>query len=328
MRKRFGLPLLLLVATHLSAQETLLLRHPSVSSEKLAFAYGSDIWVANRDGSSPQRLTVNPDVEYNPCLSPDGKWVAFSGNYDGNIDVYVVSVNGGNPRRLTYHPGTDVVRGWKGSKVLYASGKESATPRYQRLFLVDAATGADEVLPMPEATQASFSPDGNYTAYIKVNDPSDGNRNYRPFKLYRGGLMPRVWIFNNSTYDVEDIPGSKGNNNMRPVWVGEMVYFLSDRDNHTVNVYSFNTKTKEVKKLTDYKDYDVKNLQSDGRDLAFEQGGRLHLLNLSTGKVNDLKLSISADIPTKRPHYEEGEKFVRNWNVSPTGVRALFEARG
>src|SRR5215217_7521025 len=199
MRKILGLQLLLLAATHLPAQETLLLRHPSISNDRLAFAYGSDIWVAARDGSNSQRLTINPDVEYNPSISPDGKWVAFSGNYEGNIDVYVVSVNGGSPRRLTYHPGTDVVRGWNGSKVIYASGKASAMPRYSRLFQVDATTGDDDPMPMPEATQASVSPDGKYTAYIKVNDPSDGNRAYRPFKLYRGGLMPRVWIFNNTT---------------------------------------------------------------------------------------------------------------------------------
>ena len=268
MRKRFALPWLLLAATQLPAQETLLLRHPSIHNEKMVFAYGADIWVAGRDGSNPLRLTVNPDVEYNPMISPDGRWVAFSGNYDGNIDVYVVPVGGGNPKRLTYHPGSDVVRGWNGSRVLYASGKESAVPRYQRLFQVDALSGVDVVLPMPEATQGSFSPDGKHIAYIKVNDPSDGNRNYRPFKLYRGGLMPRVWIFNNSTYEVEEIPGSKGNNNMRPVWVGDVVYFLSDRDNRNVNIYSYHTQTKEVKKLTDYKDYDVKTLQSDGRDLA------------------------------------------------------------
>ena len=328
MRKFIGLQLLFLAATQLSAQETLLLRHPSISNDKLAFAYGSDIWVAARDGSNPQRLTINPDVEFNPSISPDGKWVAFSGNYEGNIDVYVVSVNGGNPRRLTYHPGTDVVRGWNGSKVIYASGKASAMPRYSRLFQVDAFSGEDDPMPMPEATQASVSPDGKYTAYIKVNDPSDGNRNYRPFKLYRGGLMPRVWIFNNSTFDVEEIPGSKGNNNMRPVWVGDAVYFLSDRDNRNINVYSFNTKTKEVKKLTDYKDYDVKTLQSDGKDLVFEQAGKLHLLNLASGKITDLKLSLNADIITRRPHYEDGEKFIRSWDISPTGVRALFEARG
>ena len=247
MRKFLFVKLLVLACFPLLAQETLLLRHPSISGNKIAFAYGSDIWVSNRDGSSPQRLTINQDVEFNPFISPDGKWIAFSGNYDGNIDVYVIPVNGGNPKRLTFHPNVDVVRGWSGGKVMYASSRESAAPRYQRLFQVDVESNHDEVMKMPEANEASVSPDGKYTAYIKVNNPADGNRNYRPFKLYRGGLMPRIWIFNNTTYDVEEIPGSKGNNNMRPVWIGDMIYFLSDRDNHNVNIYSFNTKSKEVK---------------------------------------------------------------------------------
>lgn len=327
MKKLLGLPVLL-VALQLSAQETLLLRHPSIYNNTIAFAYGSDIWTANRDGSNPQRLTVNPDVEYNPVISPDGKWVAFSGNYDGNVDVYVVTVGGGNPKRLTFHPNADVVRGWNGSKVIYASGKESAPQRYQKLFSVDAATLADTQLPMPEATQASVSPDGKFTAYIKVNDPSDGNRNYRPFKLYRGGLMPRVWIFNNATHDVEEIPGSKGNNNTRPVWTGELIYFLSDRDNHNVNVYSYHTRTKEVKKLTNFADFDVKTLHSDGKSLVFEQGGRIHVMDIASGADAVAKITLNADFTTKRPHWESGENFIRNGNISPTGVRAVIECRG
>ena len=328
MRKTILLAILPLFSLLVTAQETLLLRHPSISNNRIAFAYGSDVWIAGRDGSNPQRITINSDVEFNPILSPDGKWVAFSGNYDGNIDVYVVPVMGGSPKRLTYHPGADVVRGWSGTRIMYASTKESATPRYQRLFQVDALTGHDEVMKMPEANEASVSPDGKFVAYINVNDPSDGNRNYRPFKLYRGGLMPRVWIFNNSTLEVEEVPGSKGNNNFRPVWVGDKVYFLSDRDNHTVNVYSFDTKSREVKKLTNYGDYDVKTLHSDGKDLVFEQAGRIHLMDLAGSKVNDLKLSLNADLTTKRPHFENGEQSIRNAGISPTGVRALFETRG
>ncbi|HEX6333309.1 MAG TPA: PDZ domain-containing protein, partial [Flavisolibacter sp.] len=328
MRKFTYCSLLFLLAGSVSAQETLLLRHPSIHDQTLAFAYGSDVWVASKDGSRPHRITINSDVEFNPVISPDGKWIAFSGNYDGNIDVYVVPVHGGNPRRLTYHPGSDVVRGWSGGRVMYASSRESTTPRYQRLFLVDAVSGHDEVMKMPEATEGSVSPDGKYVAYIKVNDPSDGNRNYRPFKLYRGGLMPRVWIFNNATHDVEEIPGSKGNNNIRPVWVGDMIYFLSDRDNQNMNMYSFNTKTKEVKKVTDYKDYDVKTLHSDGRSLVYEQAGRIHVWDLSAGKSTALKIALNADLTTKRPHYENGETFIRSAGISPTGVRAVFESRG
>ena len=136
MRKTILLAILPLFSLLVTAQETLLLRHPSISNNRIAFAYGSDVWIAGRDGSNPQRITINSDVEFNPILSPDGKWVAFSGNYDGNIDVYVVPVMGGSPKRLTYHPGADVVRGWSGTRIMYASTKESGTPRYQRVLQV------------------------------------------------------------------------------------------------------------------------------------------------------------------------------------------------
>lgn len=309
------------------SQETLLLRHPSISGDKIAFAYGSDIWVANKNGSNPIRLTVNPDVEFNPIISPDGKWVAFSGNYDGNIDVYVVPIEGGSPKRLTWHPGSDVVRSWNGMSVIYASTKESATTRYQKLFAVDAVNGGDEALKMPEATEGTISPDGKFTAYIKVPDPTDGNRAYRPFKLYRGGLMPKVWIFNNATYDVDEVPGSKGNNNTRPVWVGNTIYFLSDRDNKNMNVYSYNTGSKEVKEVTNFKDYDVKTLHSDGKALVFEQGGKIYVLNPGSAS-QAVQITINADITTKRPHWEDGQSQIRGAGISPTGVRAVFESRG
>jgi tricorn protease len=292
------------------SQETLLLRHPSISGDKIAFAYGSDIWVANKNGSNPIRLTVNPDVEFNPIISPDGKWVAFSGNYDGNIDVYVVPIEGGSPKRLTWHPGSDVVRSWNGMSVIYASTKESATTRYQKLFSVDAVNGGDEALKMPEATEGTISPDGKFTAYIKVPDPTDGNRAYRPFKLYRGGLMPKVWIFNNATYDVDEVPGSKGNNNTRPVWVGNTIYFLSDRDNKNMNVYSYNTGSKEVKEVTNFKDYDVKTLHSDGKALVFEQGGKIYVMNPGSAS-QAVQITINADITTKRPHWEDGQSQIR-----------------
>src|SRR6266571_3913872 len=148
----------LLLTRFLSAQETLLLRSPSVSNDKIAFAYGSDIWVADRDGQHPQRLTVNQDAETNPVLSPDGKWIAFTGNYDGNTDVYVIPVTGGAPKRLTYHPSGDIVRSWNGNnKIIFFSGRESMHPRYVKLFQVDITTGLEEPLIIPEASQGCFS---------------------------------------------------------------------------------------------------------------------------------------------------------------------------
>lgn len=152
----------LLLFIDIQAQETLLLRSPSVSDTKICFSYGGDIWVAGKDGSHPVRLTVNQDAEENPVLSPDGKWIAFSGNYDGNMDVYVLPVTGGDPKRLTYHPSGDVVRGWDGNnKIIFMSSRESVHPRYAKLFGVDRTTGAEAALVLPEASQGNFWPMAN-----------------------------------------------------------------------------------------------------------------------------------------------------------------------
>lgn len=316
----------LIVSQISSAQqnETLLLRSPSVSQDKIAFAYAGDIWLAGKDGANPHRLTVNPDVEAEPMLSPDGKWVAFSGNYDGNTDVYLVSVNGGMPRRITFHPSPDVVRGWHGNdRVLFSSTRESNTPRYQKLFEADINGGLPQPLKMPEAHQGNISPDGKFTAYIKNPDPTDRGTIYRPFKHYRGGNMPKVWIFNNQTFETTEVPAG-GSNNTRPVWLGSDVYFLSDR-NGTTNIFRYQLSDKQVTQITTHKDFDIKTLSSDGKRLVYEQAGKIHLWE--SGRSTDLQISIQADQPYKRPHWV-GDNTVRNMHISPTGVRAVVECRG
>ncbi|WP_119079685.1 S41 family peptidase [Chitinophaga alhagiae] len=307
--------------------ETKLLRNPAVSEKHIVFMYAGDIWLANRDGSSPVRLTVNPAFEQDPYFSPDGKKIAFTGNYDGNTDVYVISVEGGDPQRVTWHPARDLVRGWvDNDHILFASGGESPTGRTTQLYSVNAKGGLPVVhASIPEATQGAVSPDGKYTAYIKNPDPTEGSVMYRPFKRYRGGYMPKIWIFNNSTHQVEEIPPA-GSNNIRPVWVGKSVYFLSDR-NHTMNIFRYDTESKQVTQVTKYKDDDVKTLTTDGNTLAFEQGATLHLLNPATAAVTNIKVSIRADIPSKRPRYENIRGFERV-NLSPTGVRVLVQGRG
>ena len=212
-----------------AAQETLLLRSPSVSNNKIAFAYGGDVWTADRDGSHPQRLTVNQGVEANPMLSPDGRWIAFTGNYDGNSDLYIISSSGGSPKRLTFHPGEDLVRSWDGNdKIVFASSRNVSLALMQQLFEVNINTGMEHNLAMPEASQGSVSPDGKFTAYTRSIDVNE----WANFRLYRGGDKLRVWIFNNQTHDVEEIPAANSNSS-QPVWSdNNTIYFLSDRDNH------------------------------------------------------------------------------------------------
>lgn len=307
---------------------TKLLRNPAVSEKNIAFMYAGDIWIANRDGSSPVRLTVNPAFEQDPYFSPDGKWIAFTGNYDGNSDVYVVPVEGGDPRRVTWHPARDLVRGWiDNGHILYASAATSTNAgRTTQLFSVSVKGGLPVVhAKIPEATEGAVSADGKFTAYIKNPDPTEGGANYRPFKRYRGGYMPEIWIFNNTTYQIEKIPAANSNN-IRPTWIGKSVYFLSDR-NHTMNIFRYDMESKQVTQVTKYTDGDVKTLTSDGKTLAFEQGYTIHLLNPATSAVSDLAISIRADIPYKRPHYERISNF-ENVNISPTGVRMLAQGRG
>ncbi len=174
--------------------ETLLLRTPSASINDVAFVYGGDIWVANKDGSNPRRLTINPAVEQNPVFSPNGKLIAFTGNYDGNTDVYVIPVEGGAPKRVTHHPSADVVRGWlNNDEVYFTATRDYNYALSPRMHSIKLDGTNEKALPMPEATQGSPSADKRYWAYIKNTDPTD--RANVAFKRYRGGGMPQVWIF-------------------------------------------------------------------------------------------------------------------------------------
>ena len=308
-----------------SAQETLLLGSPSVSNNKIAFTYGGDVWLADRDGSHPQRLTVNPGVEINPMLSPDGKWIAFTGNYDGNEDVYIMSSTGGTPRRLTFHSAADIARSWDGNdKIVFSSRRQQWHFLMQNLFEVDINTGMEQMLPMPEASQGSVSPDGKYTAYLRSTDVNE----WASFRLYRGGDKLRIWIFNNQTQDMEEIPAANSNS-LAPVWTNNnTIYFLSDRDNHYVNIYKYDLPTKAVTPITAVKDFDVKTLYANGNELAFEQGGKIFLLDASSGQPTQVPVTIREDMISKRPYFADANGSIYNVNISPTGIRAVMEVRG
>lgn len=306
-------------------EETLLLRSPSISDTHLTFVYGGDVWISEKNGAHPRRLTTNPGVEINPIFSPDGKQIAFSGNYDGNNDVYTIPVNGGEPKRVTFHPAADVVRGWLNNKdIYYTTTREFQYALGSRLYKTDTNSAVDMPLMMPEAYQGSPSPDGRYWAYIKNSDPTERDR--VAFKRYRGGGMVSIWIFDTQTKHVEVISGDRCND-VKPVWLGSKVYFLSDRDK-TVNIFSYDTNTKKIEKLTNYKDYDVRTLQGNGNELVFEQAGRIHILNADNKKVNTLKIAIAADPMYKRSRYTQIRQDIRDFNISPTGQRVLFQSRG
>ncbi|UIR55756.1 PDZ domain-containing protein [Sphingobacterium sp. SRCM116780] len=324
--KFLGLMMAFSAAFSVEAQETLLLRSPSMSTDKISFVYGGDIWISDKSGANPRRLTTNPGVEQNPIFSPDGKQIAFTGNYDGNTDVYVMPIEGGEPKRVTFHPSSDVLRGWlNNNEVYYTTTREFNYALSPRLYS-SSITGLtlDKSLPMPEAFQGSPSKDGRYWAYIKNTDPTERDR--VAFKRYRGGGMPSIWIFDTKTSQIETIPGERCND-VKPVWLGNKIYFLSDR-NKIVNIYSYDIKSKKVDKLTNFTDYDVRTLNGTGSELIFEQAGKVHIFNINSKSSSALAINVSGDALYKRPHYDNMRDDIRSLAISPSGQRALLEARG
>lgn len=304
--------------------DTRLLAMPAVSAERIAFVYADDLWVADRDGKNPRRLTSDIGVEMYPVFSPDGQAIAFTAQYDGNLDVYTINATGGAPTRLTWHPGPDVVRGFApdGKSILFSSTRAAANNRHQQLFTVPIEGGMPNQLPIPYATEASYSPDGKFIAYTPLRDATS------QWKHYRGGSHGRVWIYNVATQDVTQIPQPESRcNDMDPNWVGSTIYFRSDR-NGEYNVFAYSTGATDVKQVTRFEDFPVVDIATDGKTLLFEQAGYLHTLIPGESQPKRLKITIAADNVEGRSRYVKGAKYVRDGAISPSGVRAVFEFRG
>jgi tricorn protease len=304
--------------------DTRLLTQPAVSAKHVAFIYADDLWVANLDGTNVRRLTSDIGVESHPVFSPDGKTIAFSAQYEGNTDVYTIPVEGGSPKRLTWHPGVDIVRGFTpdGKAVVFSSPRHVFTGRYTQLFTVPVEGGMPTQLPIPNGVQASFSLDGKRIAYTPLADRS------QQWKHYRGGTCSRIWIYRASDHSVEQIPQPAGRcNDLDPNWVGSVIYFRSDR-NGEYNLYSYDTKSKDVTQETRHADFPVQDVGSGGGMVIYEQAGYLHLFDPSDGQQKRLKIGVATDLVDARPRFVKGAKYIRNAAISPSGARAAFEFRG
>ncbi|MEP7117278.1 MAG: PDZ domain-containing protein, partial [Acidobacteriota bacterium] len=302
---------------------TRLLRQPTVSARHIAFAYASNIWIVERAGGTARRVTSFQGQASNPQLSPDGRLLAFSADYAGNADVYVVPVEGGDPTRLTWHPGADLVQGWTpdGARVLFSSTRATAsrTPT-ARFWTVPAAGGAETPLALPRGYQGKLSADGRRIAY-RMNSSWDEER-----RNYRGGQNKAIWIADLTSHEVVTPPWT-GSKEMDPVWLGDTVYFLSDRDGVS-NVWAFVPATKQLAQMTRFTDFDVKTLGAGGGALVFEQAGYVHELDPKTGTAAVVPIRAVGDFPWMMPHWEDVTSRITNLGLSPTGKRVVLEARG
>lgn len=317
----------MMLSTQLFAQnttDTRLLWQPAISKNAIAFIYAEDLWVANRDGSYPRRITVSDGTESNPIFSPDGSMIAFTGQYDGNTDVFVVPTAGGVPKRLTWHPGADLVRDFSpdGKKILFASQRNSFTNRYYQLFTVDISTGAEVQLPIPNAFWASYNADGSSIAYTTIPD------RFEQWKNYRGGTMSRIWLYNIISHNVTEIPKPKtGSNDTKPVWKGNNVYFRSDRAGE-FNLFSYDVAAKTVNQITKNNDFPVSSLEGSNEGIIFSQAGYLHVYNPANNNTSKLKIGIAADLLDQRDRYIKGDQYIRDGDISPSGARVVMDFRG
>jgi tricorn protease len=302
--------------------ETRLMRYPDISKSQIVFTYGGDLWTVPREGGAAERLTSHPGLEINPKFSPDGKWIAFTGQYDGNTDVFVIPADGGEPKRLTYYPGADNVLGWHpdGKRVLFRSSRNSEIQRYNKLFMVSIDGGLPEMLPLPEGELTTFSPDGSKIAYNRVAVEN------RTWKRYRGGWHQYVSIYDlkNNTY--EEMPHTAAEDEF-PMWYKDSIYFISDR-NQVMNVFKYDLKTKQIKQITDHKEYDVKWPSLGADAIVYENGGYLYVLDLKNEKTKKITVKVPSEMLQARAEFKKVERYVHNGRISPTGQRAVLEARG
>lgn len=311
---------------------TRLLRFPDIHGDKVVFVYAGDLWLAGTAGGEARRLTSHPGEELFPKFSPDGKRIAFSGEYSGNRQVHVIGVDGGTPRQLTFRNdiGDIPPRGgydnqvfdWTpdGKSILFRGNRVPYSNRLGRPFLVPAEGGMERALAVTETGAGSLSPDGNHYVYTPMS------RDFRTWKRHRGGRAPDVWVYdlrNNTSEQITNDPAM----DMLPVWVGDTIYFVSDRD-YTQNLFAYDTKTKAVRKVTNHKPWDVLWPSAGTGKVVYESGGWIHVFDPASGQSRQVPVTITGDLPGTVPYFENVTDNITAAEISPTGKRALIEARG
>lgn len=302
-----------------------LMKFPDVSKTHIVFTYANDLWLVPKSGGQAIKLSSPPGVESFPKFSPDGSEIAFSGNYDGNLDVYVMPVKGGVPKRLTSHGYGDRLIDWTvdGREVVFASLRESGKLRFSQFFRISKNGGTDTKLPLEYAEYGSYSPDGSKMAVVYISQVG------RTWKRYKGGTKGTIQIFDFNTGTSKRISPMDGGGDEFPMWYGDKIYFISDRgSDQRMNLWAYDTNSGKTEQLTHYTDLDIHFPSLGDGEIVYEQGGQLHLYNIRDKADKIVKVQIISDMSSLMPRNESVEKYIQSARISHDGNRVLFEARG
>jgi len=309
---------------------TKLLRDPALSENHITYVYAGDIWVADRDGTNSRRLTSSPSEESSPTFSPDGSLIAYTGRYENNDDVYIIPTSGGQPTRLTWHPGADTVLDWapNGNDVVFVSRRETNHGRSQQLYHVSVDGGLPEKQMKARVFRGKYDNSGDNFAFISYSSGYNGLfGGSSGWRGYRGGATPSIQIMDMRNNEVTYVEGD-GVNDIEPLWVGEDLYFISDRDDKTLNLFKFHSENKKIERVSSESKWDIRAAETHGDDIIFERGGLLHLFDTKAGTEDILDISISPDLPQLRPQWKDASKTLESFNISPNGKRMVVTARG
>ena len=335
MKKSFIFSLLLLTGVPsllIAKEEARLLRFPATNGQEIVFSYAGDLYKVPVTGGEAKRLTSHIGYEMFPRFSPDGQTIAFTGQYDGNTEVYTVPATGGEPLRITYTATNsrddlgdrmgpnNIVMNWTpdGNRIVYRNRIGDGFSG--KLFTVDKEGGLSEVIPLPEGGFCSYSPNGKQLAYNRVM------REFRTWKYYKGGMADDVWIYNPAKKTVENITNNPAQD-IIPMWIGDEIFFISDRD-RTMNLFVYNTKTKETKKVTDFTEYDIKFPSANGNTIVFENGGYIYKMDAIAKKPEKVNITLTSDNIYARSEIKNGAGYITATSLSPDGERLAITARG
>lgn len=314
--------------------EARLMRFPDIHGNQVVFSYGGDLWLTTTDGGVARRITTSPGLELFPHFSPDGKWIAFTGQYDGNFNVYVIPAEGGQPRQLTFVPDVGPIPERMGpnnetiawtpdsKRIVFLSRRDSFNDWFGHLWTVSVDGGLPQRLDIDRGGLLAFNADGTEMVYNRIF------RNFRTWKRYTGGMAQKLSLWNFKTHAYEQLTNDEWTDTF-PMWSGDTIYFVSDRGpDHRLNLYAMDLKTRAVRQLTHYTDFDVEWPSLNGDQIVFQNGGWLYVYDTKTEKARKLDVQIDGDFDEARDHWDSTAKLIDSMDISPDGKRAAFTARG